>query len=321
MPWLGSTRSLLLQPVRGHRRSGALPVRQCRRRWSSSPSPLRVLLHQHIAGEDGPEGLVSYDAAEDIQQRHRLEFLRHKQLSREQRDGADAPRPRLLSFESMPTFTLGRRQQDLNGAQKALLERELVINLPQRRVPVRGTLKPCVRKTDRGGLTTYHGPGQLVLWPIIDMHSPLYPNFGVASYANHLEVTTQRLLADCFGIKTKTLHDEPGVWVVDSSSSTPGQHPQRKIAALGVHHRRHVTGLGIAVNIDMVVSGTEQVNPWSRFVPCGLEGKTATSVASELANGAANVTWDLQKLANRWAVIFEQGLFDVSKRGTDTRTA
>jgi lipoyl(octanoyl) transferase len=264
---------------------------------------------------------VSYDTAEGIQQRHRHDFLRHKQLSHEQRDETAAPRPRLLSFESTPTFTLGRRQEDLNGVQRTLLERELLVDLPHRRVPIRGTLKPYVRKTDRGGLTTYHGPGQLVLWPVLDMHSPLYPNFGVASYANHLEVTTQRLLADSFGIETTTLHDEPGVWVVDASSSANGQQPQRKIAALGVHHRRYVTGLGIAINMDMVVSGNEQVNPWSRFVPCGLEGKTATSVAAELGDKAANITWDLQDLANRWATIFEQGLLDVSKRGTDARTA
>ncbi|PHH85558.1 hypothetical protein CDD83_249 [Cordyceps sp. RAO-2017] len=262
---------------------------------------LSVLQHRHL-------GIVPYDAAQEIQERHRSRFLGWKALPESARHRADSPGPLLLSFESTPTFTLGRRQRDLTDAQAAHLRRPLRVSLPRRREPVELAFRPDVRKTSRGGLTTYHGPGQLVLWPVIDMHSPLHAPYGVASYASHLEATTRRLLAQLFGVRASTVHDEPGVWVA-ADTDRP-----RKIAALGVHHRRHVTALGIAVNFDIPVTGDELVNPWSRFVPCGLHGKLVTSVAAEVG-AAAPAAWDLEKLAERWAAIFEEGLLDERMRG------
>jgi lipoyl(octanoyl) transferase len=89
---------------------------------------------------------------------------------------------------------------------------------------------------------------------------------------------------------------------------------------MGVHHRRHVTALGIAVNIDVPVKGSEDTNPWARFVPCGLEGKLVTSVAAELRdNGDISRLggWDMASLATRWATMFDEGLVDETKRGVD----
>ncbi|KAH7316567.1 hypothetical protein B0I35DRAFT_433421 [Stachybotrys elegans] len=277
-----------------------------RPRWSSGSAHLQLLQHRHVVGQ-GPGGIVDYGAVEAMQEELRAEFLAFKGMV--PGPNAQPPRPHLLSFESMPTFTLGRRQEQLDAGQSSRLERELAVDLTRRRQPVRASLQPQVRKTNRGGLTTYHGPGQLVLWPILDMHSPLYPSFGVASYASHLETTTQRLLAQLFGIETFTTRDEPGVWV----QTAPGEQ-MRKIAAMGVHHRRHVTALGIAVNIDVPVTGDEHVNPWARFVPCGLEGKAVTSVAAELGRDADGAWWNVADLATCWAKIFEEGLLDSSKR-------
>lgn len=138
------------------------------------------------------------------------------------------------------------------------------------------------------------------------MHSPLYEKFQVYSYAEHLESTTRRLLAQVFGIRTYT-SGEPGVWV----STKEGQQP-RKIAAMGVHHKRYVTALGIALNIDVPVTGDELVNPWARFVPCGLEGKAVTSVLAEV--GSQGGVLNVAELADLWAEIFEEGLMDASKR-------
>jgi lipoyl(octanoyl) transferase len=258
---------------------------------------------------------VSYDDAEKLQEKLRSEFLAWK--SRPELSAsvsADCPRPHLISFESTPTYTLGRRQEDLTPDQAARLRRDLRVDLTYRHRPVHGrSFTPEIRKTNRGGLTTYHGPGQIVFWPVLDMHSPLYARYGVASYASHLESTTQRLLAEIFGIRTYISRDEPGVWVDDGASS----RGERKIAALGVHHRRHVTALGIALNIDIPVGGDEDVNPWARFVPCGLDGKLVTSVAAELqssTNTSQQTPWDLSLLAARWAKMFEEGLLDASKR-------
>lgn len=267
-----------------------------------------MLEHVHLKG-NGTTGLVPYEQAEQAQEEHRGKFLAWKALKKEQTASSQigSPKPRLISFESIPTFTLGRRQEDLTPAQEARLQDTLQVALTHRREPINQSFNPQVKKTNRGGLTTYHGPGQMVLWPIIDMHSPLYAKYGVASYAGHLESTTQRLLFELFGIQTHTVRDEPGVWVGQSAGQP------RKIAALGVHHRRYVTALGIAVNIDIPVTGSEAVNPWARFVPCGLDGKLVTSVAAEVGLDSA-LGWDLEDLARRWALLFEEGLLDETRR-------
>lgn len=136
------------------------------------------------------------------------------------------------------------------------------------------------------------------------------------SYAAHLEATTRRLLADLFGLESYTTRDEPGVWV-----PAPDGQPERKVAAMGVHHRRHVTSLGIALNVDVPVAGHEGENPWARFVPCGLEGKEVTSVAAELQRRDGDVKalagWNMAALAERWATLFDEGLVDATMRGVD----
>ncbi|OTA62618.1 hypothetical protein K449DRAFT_303989, partial [Hypoxylon sp. EC38] len=119
----------------------------------------------------------------------------------------------------------------------------------------------------RGGLTTYHGPGQVVLWPVIDLRSPLHGHFSVRDYVCLLEKTTIATLRELYNIDVFTTSN-PGVW-----------EEEKKIAALGVHLRRHVTGLGVAINFGMPVDGSEFVNPWARIVACGLGEKGVTTVA------------------------------------------
>ncbi|KAJ6446762.1 Lipoyltransferase [Purpureocillium lavendulum] len=275
-------------------------------RWPQSTRCLSILEHRHLTSDE-PGGLVSYDDAQSVQEQHRARLLAWKALPDAQRRDTPSPRPLLISFECAPTFTLGRRQDDLTPAQAAHLQQPLRVRL---RSGGDARFLPVVRKTNRGGLTTYHGPGQLVVWPVIDMHSPLYARYGVASYAGHLEATTQRLLATRFGVGASTVRDEPGVWV-----DADGERP-RKIAALGVHHRRYVTALGLALNVDLPVEGGEETNPWARFVPCGLEGKAVTSVAAE-AGDKLERAWDAARLAGEWARLFEQGILDESKRSFD----
>ncbi|RDA91161.1 hypothetical protein CP533_4824 [Ophiocordyceps camponoti-saundersi (nom. inval.)] len=263
---------------------------------------LSLLAHRHLDGDgDDDDGLVSYDFAQGVQEEHRRRLLTWKALP-----GHDKPPgPLLLSFESKPTFTLGRRQHHLTEDEGARLQRPLhVMNGSVR------TFTPVVAKTGRGGLTTYHGPGQLVLWPVVDLRSPLYPPYGVADYADHLQDATRRLLARVYGIRTMTVPDEPGVWVPADEAG-----PRRKIAAMGVHHRRYVAALGVAINIHVCVSGDENVNPWARFVPCGLEDRLVTSVAAEMGHGA-RAEWDLASLARHWAAVFEEGLLNESCRAS-----
>ncbi|KAJ4018231.1 hypothetical protein NW752_002136 [Fusarium irregulare] len=301
--------------------TGLTPGRVRTFRWSStfavpasSQQPFKLLTHRHLTGPD-VNHFVPYDTAHATQEDLRSQFLRWKGLTDEEQKG-DIPHPHLISFEPTPTLTLGRRQPPLTTAQSSRFQAPLSVSLSNRRNPVpEQTFTPDIRQTSRGGLTTYHGPGQLVLWPVLDMHSPLFAHYSVMSYASHLEATTRRLLADLFGLETYTTRDEPGVWVYTSADQ-----PERKIAAMGVHHRRHVTALGIAVNIDVPVEGPEDVNPWARFVPCGLEGKLVTSVAAELRE-RGDISrldrWDMTTLANRWATMFDEGLVDEAKRDVD----
>lgn len=281
--------------------------------FSSVHNPsLKLLQHQHLSGDDEDgDGTVRYDAADHLQEKMRSRFLQWKSHGDQATASPEEwPRPQLLSFECSPTFTLGRRQDDLTEDQEDRLQRNIKVNLVGRSPPVNDRIyTPDIRKTNRGGLMTYHGPGQIVFWPVLDMHSPFYTRYGVASYASHLESTTQRLLAEVFGIRTCISRDEPGVWIAGD-----GPQHQRKIAALGVHHRRHVTALGIALNIDVPVVGDELFNPWARFTPCGLEGKQVTSVAAELGSVSGERTWDIPELASLWASMFEEGLLDASKR-------
>lgn len=287
--------------IRNSLKQGSIAAPKGRFYHSSTSS---LLKHEHLS----QASFTPYETAETIQEQYRTLFLGWKSHPEEARSRLQCPRPHLLSFESTPTFTLGRRQEPLTEAQLSRLKQPLSINLPRYKTSEIATFSPVVKHTNRGGLTTYHGPGQLVFWPVLDMHSPLYAKFGVATYAAHLENTTQRLLYDIFGIKTYTNHDEPGVWV-KASSSQP-----RKIAALGVHHRRYVTALGIAVNIDIPVTGDEAVNPWARFIPCGLEGKLVTSVISELGQQSSQSALNMEDIAKLWAVRFEEGLLDITKR-------
>ncbi|KAK1987659.1 hypothetical protein LZ30DRAFT_745599 [Colletotrichum cereale] len=231
---------------------------------------------------------------------------------------AVAPSPIVVSFTPAPTYTLGRRQKSLTPDQLDRLRHPLNVEINKDHPPDKGKatvgdtglevqqFTPEVIETDRGGLTTYHGPGQVVLWPILDLRSIYYPHLTVRSYARLLEETTQAILADGPSIQTYLSEEDPGVWAESAKHREGG--PERKIAAMGVHLRRHISGLGTALNVDVVVDGDEASNPWARFVPCGLEGKTATSIRAEVGedvwtqwgtagDGRARRSW----YARRWA--------------------
>ncbi|KAF6816092.1 lipoyl transferase [Colletotrichum sojae] len=269
-------------------------------RWSSSKTPYSLvfpeddgadpsaLRHVHLSGPD--DELPSYNAASDFQTALRQVYLDWKSSPT-----ARAPSPLVVSFTSTPTYTLGRRQKTLTEDQLARLRQPLSVGA--------GEYNPEVVETDRGGLTTYHGPGQVVLWPILDLRSAYFPPLTVRSYARLLEQTTQAVLADGPGVATYLSEEDPGVWT--EAARAGGQ--ERKIAAMGVHLRRHVSGLGTALNVDVAVDGAEAANPWARFVPCGLEGKTATSVEAEVGRetwaawrDACDVRAERKWYARRW---------------------
>lgn len=151
----------------------------------------------------------------------------------------------LILLEHEPVFTLGRssRPEHLPYPREALL-----------------ALGFSVYEIERGGSVTYHGPGQLVGYPILDLRAY---NEDIVTYMRSLEETLLRTLAG-FGIAAQRVRGYPGAWVGED-----------KIAAIGVAVKRKVTMHGFALNVDPDLSHFAYVNP------CGLN-KPVTSMTKVL---------------------------------------
>lgn len=119
---------------------------------------------------------------------------------------------------------------------------------------------------DRGGKITWHGPGQLVGYPIVKLPDPI----DVVAYVRRME---QLLIDVCaeFGLATVRVEGRSGVWV-----ATDGRGPDRKVAAIGIRVARGVTLHGFAINADCDLSR------YDIFVPCGIRDAGVTSLSAEL---------------------------------------
>jgi lipoyl(octanoyl) transferase len=177
-------------------------------------------------------GTVPYEAA--WAQQRELHALRVAD------DGPDT----LLLLEHPPVYTAGKR------------------TLPHER-PFDGT--PVI-DVDRGGKITWHGPGQLVGYPIVALPDPV----DVVAYVRRLE---QALIEVCagFGLETIRVEGRSGVWV-----AADGPRPERKVAAIGVRVARRVTMHGFALNCD------PDMTAFSNMIPCGIPDAGVTSLSAEL---------------------------------------
>ncbi|MFD3037613.1 lipoyl(octanoyl) transferase LipB [Mycolicibacterium senegalense] len=129
--------------------------------------------------------------------------------------------------------------------------------------PMDGT--PVV-DTDRGGKITWHGPGQLVGYPIIGLAEPL----DVVNFVRRLEQALIEVCAE-LGLATGRVEGRSGVWVADD-----GLRPARKVGAIGIRVARATTLHGFALNCDCDLSA------YSRIVPCGIADAGVTSLTAEL---------------------------------------
>ena len=153
-----------------------------------------------------------------------------------------------------------------DGAETViLLEHEPVYTIG--RLPDKSSLRNAsglpypVFETNRGGQATYHGPGQIVGYPIVNLR---IRGRDLHHYLRNLENLLIDLLAD-FGLQGVRVDGKTGVWIQD-----------RKIASIGVGVRRWVTMHGFALNVASDLSGFQNITP------CGLSGVTMTSISSEL---------------------------------------
>ncbi len=182
----------------------------------------------------------------------------------------------LLNLGTVPYLEALGVQRSLAGAVSQgaipdtvmLLEHPPVITLGRRaeagELHVPGGAEVEVVETDRGGKSTYHGPGQLVCYPILDLtrHEE-----DVKKYCRDLEESIARTLT-AFGLEARTIEGLTGIWL------TP---PPRKIASIGVHISKWVTTHGYALNVDLDPA------PFTEWITaCGLEDTAFTTVAREL---------------------------------------
>jgi lipoate-protein ligase B len=154
-----------------------------------------------------------------------------------------------------------------------LLEHDPVVTLGRRTDEVSELHLPAgvdveVVETDRGGKSTYHGPGQLVCYPILDLNRH---GRDLKKYVRDLEEAIIRTLA-AFGLGATRYEGLTGVWMPPSGAAGP-----RKIASIGVHASRWVTTHGYALNVDLDPA------PFTQWITaCGLEDAQFTSMAAEL---------------------------------------
>lgn len=157
----------------------------------------------------------------------------------------------ILMVEHDDVLTLGKHGKDTN----LLVSEE---NL-------RADGVECIR-IERGGDITYHGPGQLVVYPIIDLERY---GLGVKAYVNLLEETVIRYLAT-LGIHGKRIEGASGVWIIGDDGKV-----DRKICALGIKCSRFITMHGFALNV------TTDLSAFSRINPCGFTDRGVTSIEAE----------------------------------------
>jgi lipoyl(octanoyl) transferase len=185
----------------------------------------------------------------DVRRLGTVDYQAAWQLQRELADARVAGGPdTLLLLEHPSVYTAGRR------------------TLPEER-PVDGT---AVVDTDRGGKITWHGPGQLVGYPIIGMAEPL----DVVNFVRRLEESVIKVCAG-LGLETGRIEGRSGVWV--QASHVGGiAAPARKIAAIGIRVSRATTLHGFALNCDCDLAA------FSPIVPCGIADAGVTSLTTEL---------------------------------------
>jgi lipoyl(octanoyl) transferase len=159
----------------------------------------------------------------------------------------------LLLVEHPPVLTLGRNsdREHLVAGEDTLARRGI-----------------SLFETNRGGDVTYHGPGQLVGYPILNLRG-FTPPLGIVVYLRWLEEVLIRACAD-FGVLTQRVPGRTGVWTMPG-----GEVPEKKIAALGVHVARGVTTHGFALNV------TTDLEDFQLIVPCGIRDRGVTSLEME----------------------------------------
>jgi lipoyl(octanoyl) transferase len=168
-----------------------------------------------------------------------------------------------------------------------------------------------VTETDRGGRVTYHGPGQLVGYPILSLHA-----FGgdVYDYIRRMERVMIEALGS-YGVAAGLIEGLTGVW---TEGARPGENPggaeARKIGSIGVHVNRAITTHGFAINVN------NDLQPFEWIVPCGIEACRMTSLARELG-AEQDMEAFMDVVRDRFGEVYERDPVEVPAADVEERVA
>nr|POE89874.1 putative octanoyltransferase [Quercus suber] len=234
------TASRIAWPVRCHELQSCIRYRT----FSVGGKQSFTLTHHHVTG------IVPYANVAQIQESLVQHFLSHKADVSKSGDGDPIPpNPTVITAQFEPVYTCGRREVGtVTAEQRTFLTEETPWGVAQ------------FHEALRGGQTTFHGPGQLVAYPVLDLR-----RYGIRPrcYVNMLEQAVIATLRH-YGVAGNR-SENPGVWVGEDD----------KICALGVHLRRNITSHGIGLNVST------ELGWFGRIVACGLEGKGTTTLQRE----------------------------------------
>lgn len=241
-------------------------------------------------------GRMGYAEAWDLQRRAQARLIAAKRA----READGLPHVALV-VEHSPVFTLGK-----NGDARHLLRSEAAL------AEVGATFVP----TDRGGDITFHGPGQLVVYPILDLDRIAYADgkrgSDVHRYLRELE---EAIIETCatYGLVAGRVDGRTGVWIGPDSRG-----PERKVCAMGIRCSRWVTMHGLALNVATDLSWFDHI------VPCGIADRGVTSLAEETGRAVAlEEAADrlLPRLATRFALIPTEHQTDAAHEWLDAFAA
>jgi len=242
---------------------------------------MNILINKQVHFRD--LGLIDYQEAWNYQEKIFAETISVKTANRNLDNENQQLTPNYLLFCQHPhVYTLGK-----NGKPDHLLLEEDALSEKNAKY----------YRINRGGDITYHGPGQLVGYPILDLD-----NFftDIHLYMRMLEESIILTLAD-YGLKAGRMDGLTGVWLDFEAQENP-----RKICALGVKTSRWVTMHGFALNVNTDLSYFENI------IPCGIQDKAVTSMAAEL--GYEPAMQDVsEKLKNHLAELFRMELQEVNQ--------
>jgi lipoyl(octanoyl) transferase len=223
-------------------------------------------------------GLRSYQPTWDLQHKIQQRIIDEKKLARIGEFKNDRKNDALLFVEHPHVYTLGKSGDEENLLRSILELQELEAEFI---------------KTNRGGDITYHGPGQIVGYPILDLDRHFTD---IHKYLRFLEEVIIKVCAD-YGFKGKRIEGLTGVWVND-----------QKICAMGIRCSRWVTMHGFALNVNT------DLKYFNNIVPCGIQDKEVTSLSKLM-----NKNIDLEEVKRKIVFHFEN-VFEVSIEPSGTQT-